>query len=148
MSLSERIILDVQEITSNKNDFGVDIEIIQNKLKEEINEPATIEVVGFHTQHHTGFTLEGERVSSRISSIAVSEGLLVDFPVRNDIGLVDMVDYIVKVKDSTGTLKNWIVVDSYPDERVGLIVLILGEFEYLPEPDEETDVTDPEETED
>lgn len=139
MSLTQRVIQDIQQITSNLNDFGVEIIITQNKINTEILEPATIEVVGFHTQHHNGFTLEGERVSSKISSIAVSEGLLVDFPVRNVAQEVDMIDFIVKVKDSTNVVKNWIVADSYPDEKVGLIVLILVEYNEVDEQEEVDD---------
>jgi len=39
-----------------------------------------------------------------------------------------MLDHRVTFLDSDGNTNNFIVVDSYPDEKVGLIILILGDY--------------------
>ena len=123
MNLTDQARLDLQQITGNGNDFGVDITLTAPTAE-------TITVKGLNTKHHTGFALDGVRVNTKTASVAVAEAFLVaPYPVRNANGEVAMLNHKVDVKDSTGNLKNYIVRECFPDEELGLIVLILGDFE-------------------
>jgi hypothetical protein len=42
-----------------------------------------------------------------------------------------MTGHVVNVKDSTGIVKNYVVLQNWPDETIGLITFILGD--YTPE---------------
>ncbi len=124
MGLLEQAQKDIQAITSDLNDFGVDITFIC-PTKTSI-------VTGLHTKHHLSVNTDGEMVSSLKASVSVSEKLLIDdgYPVRNSKGFVDMTRHRVNVKDSSGVVKNYIVSDGgcYPDETIGHIVFILEFF--------------------
>ena len=123
MGLVEQAKLDLQRISENLNDFGVAINLIA-PTTENVN------IVGFHTKHWTGFDLDGVRVSSKTASISIAEKQLTDlaYPTRNGAGEVLMLNHLVNVKDSTGTVKNYIVLETYADEYLGSIVLILGDY--------------------
>jgi len=124
MGLIEQATQDWQQFTSDSiNGFGVDI-----TLKASPYEIVT--VVGLHTKHHLGIDTDGNMVNSQKASVSISEKLLADasFPVRNAAGEVAMMDVIVSVKDSTGILKNYSVMQQFPDETIGMIVLILEDY--------------------
>jgi len=40
-----------------------------------------------------------------------------------------MKGFLIDVSDSTFLVKKYIVTESYPDESLGLIILILGDYE-------------------
>jgi len=125
MNLTDRAILDAQQISSNGNDFGVSAIFVA-----PTSETATVNVL--HVKHNTGFDFEtGVRVNSKIASIAVSEGLLISagYPTRDSANECTLKNHRVSVKDSTGLLKEYKVSENYPDEKIGLIVLILIDFE-------------------
>lgn len=127
MDLTERARLDAQFITTNPNDFGIDITVT---TAASINPLVTGTVRGLHTKHHMSFDTDGVMVNSKTASVAISEKALTDagFPVRDSEQEVSMLDYLISTKDSSGILKNYIVRSSYPDENLGLIVLILGDY--------------------
>jgi hypothetical protein len=124
MGLVEQAKADIKTITSNLNDFGVSM-----TFTAPTSETATI--TGLHTKHHMAYTPEGERVNTKIASVAISEDLLTasSYPVRNSAGEVNMSGHLVSVADSTGSVKNYICNEWFPDEAVGIIVLILGDYE-------------------
>lgn len=51
------------------------------------------------------------------------------YVLRNTIGEVEMTGHKCVVKDSTGEVKTYQVKEHWPDETLGLIVCILGQFE-------------------
>ena len=119
MGLIDNINADIASITSNLNEFGVSIEIVSpNGVPTTIN--------GIHTKHHLGIDTDGNMVNSKKASIAFSE---VFYPCRNSGGEVDLKNYKVNVKDSTGFTKNYIVQQWFPDETIGLIVCILEDYD-------------------
>jgi len=126
MSILDQARLDLEQISGNLNDFGVSITI--TPIDTEID-PVT--VPGFNTKHYTGFNLDGVRVSTKTASVAISENQFVNigFVIRNANNEVEMKNFLVSVFDSTGFTRNYIVRESYPDESLGLIVLILGDYE-------------------
>jgi len=69
--------------------------------------------------------------------ISFSEALLTDvsYPVRNINGEVQLRGHKITTKDSTGVDKNYIITENFPDETIGMIVCILGD--YADNPSEE-----------
>lgn len=126
MSLQDKARLDMQQITGNSNDFG---EPITLTAPAPGNETATVN--GFNTKHHMSFDVDGVQVNTKQASVAIAEQFLIDvgYPVRNGANEVDLNGHLCDVKDSTGVLKNYVIRQNFPDENLGLIVLILGDFE-------------------
>lgn len=124
MNLTDRAISDAARITGSVTDFGVSITLTAPAPGSEV---ATI--LGYHIKHHTGYDEEGVRINTKKASIAVSEGLLTaeSYPVRINEE-VDMLQHRVDVADSSGVVKKYIVSESSPDEKLGLIVLIIDDF--------------------
>lgn len=123
MGLVEQAQKDFKSITGDQTAFGV-------LLAFTAPTGETAEVTGLHTKHHLGFDTEGKPVNSKTAYIAVSEELLTeaDYPVRNAAGEVHLQKHLVDVKDSTGEEKKYIIQQWFPDETIGAITLVLGEY--------------------
>lgn len=88
-------------------------------------------IKGLHTKHHLGIDLQtGNHVNEKKAHISFTEKQVVDlgFQIRDADGEVNMAGYLCKVKDSTGTLVLYVINQWFPDETVGLIVCILGDY--------------------
>lgn len=120
MGLLDDIRKDIKNITSDENEFGVAITLISPTV--------TMEVVGLHTKHYLGVDTDGNIVNSKNAHIAISESNLSGYPVRNAKGEVAMRGHLARCKDSTGTEKTYKIEQTLPDETVGLIVIILGDY--------------------
>lgn len=123
MGLLDQARIDLEQISGNTNDFGVEITINKDNVDYV--------VTGFHTKHHTGYDTDGVRISTKIASVGFSEKKLTDLgcTVRNAKDEVLLNKSLVNVKDSTGDVKSYICRESYPDEALGFIILILGDYE-------------------
>lgn len=129
MGLIERAKLDAQTFTTNTNDFGVSITLTKPASVGSPEVSATVR--GYHTKHHTSWDPEsGEVIDGKRAHICVSEEELdaQSYPVRNTDQEVAMVGHRVSVADSTEVVKNYIVRQTFPDETLGLIVMILGDY--------------------
>lgn len=124
MSLVERSRRDMQSITSKMSDFAVPA--IFTDLSSEVAEVNVI-----HTKHNLGYTPEGVEMNVRTSSIAVSNTKVLeanaDYSFLNAKSDVTYLGHSVTVPDSNGIQRNYIVSENYPDENLGLTVLILGQ---------------------
>ncbi|MNQ44426.1 hypothetical protein D3C85_581810 [compost metagenome] len=91
----------------------------------------TVSTPGFRTKHWINYDNEGNSTDTKNAHVCVSESDLVlkGITVRNNIQEVALKNYFVQVKDNTGILKKYVVRRNYPDETLGLIVLILGDTE-------------------
>ncbi len=126
MGLNEQVMADIAQITGNLDEWGCE-------LTFETPGPSGVAyppVVGLHSKHHTTFNTDGVAVNGRKAHVSVSESFLIaiDYPLRNTDGDVSLADHKVTVKDSTGIAKKYVISEWFPDERVGLIVCILGGF--------------------
>lgn len=123
MGLWETAKNDIANITTNTDEWGKSA-----TFTAPDSTTATVNVLP--TKHWTGWSEDGARVSSKYGSIAVSESILeaAGYPVRID-DEVNLENHRVSVEDSTDTVKNYTILEWYPDEAVGLIVCILGDFE-------------------
>jgi len=124
MNLIDQAKADIEQITSNLNEFAV--EIIFTSPTEQ-----TATISGLHTKIHLGVDTDGLAVNSKKAHISFSEKFLTDasYPVRNSSGEVNLRNHRVSVKDSTGNLKNYTVKEIFPDETIGLITCMLDDFE-------------------
>ena len=124
MGLMNDINLHVRRITTDEAEFAESAVFVA-----PTGETVTCGVI--HTKHSVGFNEEGERITSGIASIAVSESVLTDegYPTRNADALIHFEDHKVSVADSTGVVKEYVCSQWFPDEAVGLIVLILARYE-------------------
>lgn len=116
---------DIEAITSDDNGWTRQMTFVAP------NNVASATINGLHSKHHTGISTEGMRVSAKTASVSVSEKFLSDknYPVRDADGEVLLKGHLVAVKDSTGNFCIYSVREWYPDETVGLIVCILGDFD-------------------
>jgi len=124
MSLIQRAKADIERITSNQNEFGVEM-VLTAPTSE------TITVTGLHTKINLGVDTDGQMVNSKKAHISVSEKFLTDagYPVRDGNGEVNLRSHKVSVNDSTGSAKEYVITEWFPNETVGLITCLLGDYE-------------------
>lgn len=91
----------------------------------------SVDVVGLAVKHHISVDTEGLAVNGKNAHVSISEELLTaaSYTVRNAELEVSLEGHRVEWKDSTEVLKKYVIRESYPDEKVGMIVCILGDFE-------------------
>jgi len=122
MGLIDQARADLVQITSNEDDFGVPIAF-------EAPTGETKSIVGFHSKHHLARDTDGRQVSAKNAAISFAESLMTDYPVRGASGEVNLKNHKVTVKDSTDVDKVYVIREWFPDETLGLIVCILGDYE-------------------
>jgi len=90
----------------------------------------TITISGLASKHFINFDSDGNSINSKNAHITISETVLKDnsYPVRNARDEVTLIKHKVAVKDSTGDVKNYVILENFPDETLGLIVCILGDY--------------------
>lgn len=89
-----------------------------------------VNITGFATKHHISFDTDGSPINAKNVHISISESDLttLSYPIRNSREEVFLKGHKVFFKDSSGVVKKYIVNECFPDETLGLIVLILGDF--------------------
>jgi hypothetical protein len=122
MSIVDWAKKDIENITGDVNGYGISMTVS--------NGVDSATVVGTRAKHHQSFDTDGVKVSSKNIHVSISEKQFTDvgYPVRNGNGEVALQGHFVDFSDSTGTVKNYVVREQYPDETIGLIVLILGTY--------------------
>lgn len=81
-------------------------------------------------KHHVSVNEMGVAVNGKNASVIVTEKALIDagYTVRNASNEVALIGHKVQWADSSGTSCSYQVSQTYPDETLGLIVCILGDF--------------------
>jgi hypothetical protein len=132
MGLSEQAAIDAQQFLENTDDFGIEI-ILTSPTFEIAN------VTGYSRKHHTSVDpANGHAISTKQASVTISEKTITDanpnYPVRiNDpenknYQEVSMIGHLIDVPDSSGIVKNYKVLNHFPDEKLGWIVFILEDY--------------------
>lgn len=124
MGLVDQAKADIEQITSTTDDWAVSITLIAPTLE-------TVTLTGLHTKHHLSIDVEsGKQVNAKNAHISVSEKFMTDalYPVRDLKGDVNLKNHRVRVKDSTGEVKDYVINQWFPDETIGLITCILGDY--------------------
>jgi hypothetical protein len=125
MGLLEQARADIKQITGNTDEFAVNATF---RAPAPGNQTMTIPVI--HTKHHLGQDSEGRPKNTKNAHISFSESAVpAEYPIRNTTGEVSLHGHQVTVKDSTGTDKQYMIREWFPDETLGLIVCIMGDFE-------------------
>lgn len=124
MSLRDLAKADWQKFTTDPEGFGVSIVLVAPTSE-------TITIRGLATKHHIGVDAEGNRVDTKNVHISFSEQPLLDasYPSRNTGGEVDLKGHKATWTDSSGTSVTYIIQQWFPDETMGVILCILGDFE-------------------
>lgn len=115
---------DWKDLSSNTDSgFGV-------ALSFEAPTGETADVAGLRTKHHLKVDTDGAAVNSKTIYVSVSEKLLtdLDYPVRNNAKEVDLKNHLVTLKDSTGESSTYIVREWFPDETIGVILMLLNDY--------------------
>ncbi|WP_300440687.1 hypothetical protein [Christiangramia sp.] len=91
----------------------------------------TFLTTGLGSKHHLSFDTDGMPMSSKQAHVCVDEQVLLDndYPVRNANGEIDLYKHKVSFKDSSGIVKSYVVREQFPNETLGLITLILGDWQ-------------------
>ena len=125
-SLIERAKKDWQRFTSDPDQFGTPINFL---APDPGNESA--DVVGLATEHHISIDSQGNPINAKNVHVSVAEELLTDagYPVRNGSDEITLKGHKVSFKDARGILKAYQVTEMFPAQTVGMITLILEDFE-------------------
>ncbi len=90
----------------------------------------TINITGWAAKIAWSFDSDGNQVNTSNAHITIDEDVLTNlgYPVRNSNKEVSMLQHKIDFKDSSGELRHYIVRENLPDENLGLIYLVLGNF--------------------
>lgn len=117
---------DVEHITSNEAEYGKALHFTSPDGSQEID------VTGLYTKHHIEFDPQtGKQLNVKNAHCSVSEQLFVNggYQVRNAANEIIMKDHRVRVTDVSGITWTYVVREWHADETIGLIRMILGDFE-------------------
>jgi len=109
-------------VTSGGYEVDIEMKTPDNTL--------TINITGWAVKHHISFDSDGNQVNTKNARATVDEALLssLSYPVRNAQQEVSLRNHKVSFKDSSGVVKTYLVRENFPDENVGVIVLILVDY--------------------
>ncbi len=115
----------VKRIRTDPNGFTKTIQFIA------VDGITTATIRGMSAVIHLGVDNQGEFVNTRKAHISFSESSLSDtgFPVRDQNNVLILKDNRVNVIDSTGEVEQYVIREIFPDEAVGLLVCMLGDFQ-------------------
>ena len=90
----------------------------------------TLQTTGFVSKHWINFDTDGNAINAKNAHICVDQTALeaANYPYLKDKE-VHLYKHRVTTKDSSGNNKEYVVNEHYPDETLGLIVCILGDYE-------------------
>jgi hypothetical protein len=118
MNLKKRAEADIKKITGNLNEWADEA-----TFTDPDSNIFTVNVI--HTKHHLGLDPEmGVPINAKTASIAFSESNL-SASVRNGESEVDLNGWQIDVEDSTEISKSYFALEWFPDEMIGMIVVIL-----------------------
>lgn len=124
--------MDNAQITGDSaSGFGVSIQLVAPTGETAI-------LNGYSTKHYLGLDGEGNPVSAKKASVAFNELNLYTANIAYPLRIADpsdphyrdirLTDHLVNVVDSTGIIKNYIARQWFPDEKLGIIVIILEDY--------------------
>ena len=116
---------DMQNITMNSNSgFAIEVIFKHKTTNQEIT------VKGIHGKHHLSIDTDGNAVNGRKAHVNVAEIQFIDaeYQIRNSKGIVQAKDHIIKCKDANGVLCTYTIDQYFPDETLGNILFILGQY--------------------
>ena len=90
----------------------------------------TVTTTGYNGKHWINFDSEGNSINSKSAHVGLSESDLnaKGYITRNADNEVYLFNHRITSKDSTGIRKTYVIKEWFPDETLGLIVCILGDY--------------------
>jgi|SRR5690242_8897477 len=139
MGLIDQIKEDIKGITTNTDDFAVTITLMTPNSTfdftfDETFQNGQITIKGLHSVHHMKVdAMAGTVVNSRHAYCSFYENAITDqgYPMRNASKEVNLKNHRVVIRYSTGEVRDYFIREWFPDETVGLIVCILGDYKIL-----------------
>jgi hypothetical protein len=103
---------------------------VDGRIIVTINSDKSLTIKGIYAQHHNSIATDGTPVNAKLTRVSFAESSLslANYPVRNANGEVYLKRHLIDFTDSTGVLKHYIIKESFPDETVGVITCILGDY--------------------
>lgn len=91
-------------------------------------EPVLVKCLG--TKHHNSINTDGIPINSKNTHISLIESYLtgLGLTVRDSSGEINLRNWLVSFADSSGVSKDYIIKETMPDETVGVITCILGDY--------------------
>lgn len=126
MGLIEQAKADIEQITSDPDEWAVRLRFTSRLTG------ISADVYGLHTKHHYGFNLDTQKpFNAKNAHCSTSEGplTLLGYPVRNSDREVQMKGDKVDATDIAGNTWTYVIDECVPDETVGLLLFILGDWE-------------------
>lgn len=108
----------------NNGGFGVDVTLTPpNSITSTIVKAIAI-------KHHNSIGTDGLPINSKNVHVSIIESDLItlNYTVRNVAGEVSLRNHRASFADSNGNAKNYIIKETFPDETIGLITCILGDY--------------------
>lgn len=104
---------------------GFEVEIT---LTPPVGEAVMIK--GLATKHNNSVGTDGLPINAKNAHCSLIESYLtgLGYTVRDTNGEVNLRNHRVSFADSSGVVKNYIIKETMPDETVGVIVCILGDY--------------------
>ncbi len=89
-----------------------------------------LSLTGFASKHWLSHDTDGLSVNAKNVHVTIDESVLVanGYQTRNSKGEISLTRHIVSFPDSTGISKDYVVREVYPNETLGLIVMILNDY--------------------
>lgn len=115
---------DAQFINTRSEDFAIDATITAK-------DGTVFTGKLIKNNHTTSYNEIGQKVNVRTTNVCVGCAALIEenFPFKNSGGEVAMIGYVIEFIDAFGTSKKHMVAEQYPDDDLGIIVLILADYE-------------------
>lgn len=116
---------DIERITQDLNGFGKAMVLIWPDGQE-------LPITGLHTKHHMAIDPETNKqvnVKNAHASFSETPIVLAGRSIRNVRNEVSLAGFKIRAVDSTGLEWTYVIMSWFPDETVGLIVCILGDYE-------------------
>jgi hypothetical protein len=91
---------------------------------------SALPIVGLATKHNNSVNTDGLPINSKNVHVSLVESYLVSLglTVRNSAGEINMRNWKISFPDSSGITKNYVIQETMPDETIGVIVCILGDY--------------------
>ena len=116
---------DAKRFVNSPNGMAIDIQVKTPDMSQ------TFEITGWAVKHSISFDSDGNQVNTKIARVLVDEDVLVakGITVRDSRGEINLDKYKFNFKDSSGILKGHSVREYFPDENLGLIMVLLWNAE-------------------
>ena len=90
----------------------------------------SLNIRGLFASHHNSINTDGVPINAKTTRLTIIEKDLTDhdYVTRNSKGYVSMKDHKVSFIDASGVLQYFIVNEVFPDNTLGVITLILGDY--------------------